>query len=309
MFGMRRRDFLALLGGAAAAWPVAVHAQQAAIPTVGFLHSGSQVEWAHAVATLLGGLKDTGYVEDQNVKIHYRWAEDQYDRLPALAAELVGRNVSLIVVGGGAIAALAAKRATSTIPIVFAIGADPVKMGLVASLHRPGANVTGVSFLLNALVAKRLEFLREVVPSVDVLGVLVNPANPNAQNDVNDVEDAARTLGLRTVVGYIRSDKDIEAEFEKLSQRHAGAFILLPDPSFLSKRDQIVLLAARYSLPGMYFVREFAVAGGLMTYSASLTDAYRLAGLYAGRILKGEKSSDLPVVQPTRFEPLLGQPR
>src|SRR5262249_9472102 len=260
---MRRREFITLLGGAAVAWPGAARAQQ---PVVGFLNSGSQKEWAHAVAAFQGSLKEAGYVPEQNLRIEYRWAQDQYDRLPTLAADLAG-------VGGGTLAALAAKRATSTIPIVFAIGSDPVKMGLVGALNRPGGNMTGVTFLLNALVAKRLEFLRELVPATGAIGILVNPTNPNAQSDVKYVQDAARVLGLRTHVGNIRSENEIEVAFEQLHREGVGAFILLPDPNFISRRDQFVALAARHSLPGMYFVREFAVAGGLMTYSASLTEA------------------------------------
>ena len=210
---MKRREFMTLLGGAAVAWPLAARAQQA---VVGFLHSGSQQEWAHAVAAFQGSLQEAGYVVDQNLRIDYRWAQDQYDRLPALAADLAGRNPSLMFVGGGSLAALAAKRVTSTIPIVFAIGADPVKMGLVAALNRPGGNVTGVTFLLNALVAKRLELLREVAPSIGAIGILVNPTNPNAQSDVEDVQHAARMLGLRTHVGNIRSENEIEVAFEQL---------------------------------------------------------------------------------------------
>jgi putative tryptophan/tyrosine transport system substrate-binding protein len=295
---MKRRHFLTLLG-VVAVWPVAAGAQQA---VVGFLHSGSQQEWGYAVAAFQAGLKEAGYVAGQNLRIEYRWAQDQYDRLPALAADLAGLNPSVMFASGGSIAALAAKRATSTIPVVFAIGADPVKMGLVGALNRPGGNVTGVTFLLNALVAKRLEFLRELVPATGAIGILVNPTNPNAQSDVKDVQDAARVLGLRTHVGNIRSENEIEVAFEQLHREGVGAFILLPDPNFISRRDQIVALAARHSLPGMYFVREFAVAGGLMTYSASLTEAQRLAAGYVGRILNGANPGDLPVLQPTKYE-------
>jgi putative ABC transport system substrate-binding protein len=293
-----RREFVGLLGGAAA-WPVVARAQQA---LVGFLHSGSQQEWGYAVAAFQAGLKEAGYVAGQNLRIEYRWAQDQYDRLPALAADLAGLNPSVMFASGGSIAALAAKRATSTIPVVFAIGADPVKMGLVGALNRPGGNVTGVTFLLNALVAKRLEFLRELVPAAGAIGILVNPTNPNAQSDVKDVQDAARVLGLRTHVGNIRSENEIEVAFEQLHREGVGAFILLPDPNFISRRDQIVALAARHSLPGMYFIREFAVGGGLMTYSASLTEAQRLAAGYVGRILNGANPADLPVLQPTKYE-------
>ena len=276
---MRRREFITLLGGATT-WPLAARAQQ---PVVGFLHSGSQQEWAHAVAAFQGSLKEAGYVADQNLRIEYRWAEDQYDRLPMLAADLTGRNPSVIFVGGGTLAALAAKRVTSMLPVVFAIGADPVKMGLVVALNRPAGNMTGVTLLLNALVSKRLELLREVASSIGAIGILVNPTNPNAQSDVRDVQDAARMLGLRTHVGSIRSENEIEVAFEEPHRERVGAFILLPDPNFISRRNQIVAMAARHSFPGMYFVREFAVAGGLMTYSASLTEAYRLAGGYVSR--------------------------
>jgi putative ABC transport system substrate-binding protein len=296
---MRRREFITLVGGAVMAWPMSARGQQA---LVGFLHSGSQQEWAHTLTAFHGSLKEAGYVADQNLRLEYRWAQDQHDRLPALAADLAGRHPALMFVGGGTLAALAAKRATSTIPIVFAIGSDPVKMGLVGALNRPGGNMTGVTFLLNALVAKRLELLREVAPSISAIGILVNPANPNAGSDVKDVEDAARTLGLRTHVGNIRSENEIEVAFEELRRERVSAFILLPDPSFISRRNQIIAVAARHSFPGMYFGREFAIAGGLMTYSASLTEAYRLAGGYVSRILNGTNPADLPVLQPTKYE-------
>ena len=295
---MRRREFLGVLGGAAA-MPVVARAQQTSI---GFLHSGSPREWTHAVAAFQGSLKEAGYSDDQNVSIEYRWANDQYDRLPNLAADLVTRSPSLIVAGGGSLSALAAKRATSAIPIVIAIGADPVRMGLVASLNRPGGNVTGVTFLLNALVAKRLELLRELVPTARLIGVIVDPVNPNAENDLRETEDAARALGLRIFAAKARSEADIEAAFEAFGRQKVDAVILLPDPNFLSRRGQIVALAARHLLPTMYFGRDFATAGGLMSYSASLTEAYRLAAGHASRILKGEKPADLPILQPTKFE-------
>jgi putative ABC transport system substrate-binding protein len=296
---MKRRNFIKLIGGGVAAWPLVARAQQTAI---GFLHSGSSREWTHAITAFHDGLKQGGYVEAQNVTIDYRWAEDLFDRLPTLAADMVSRKPSVIVVGGGSVAVLAAKQATSTIPLVFAIGADPVKLGLVASYNRPGGNVTGATFLLNEMVAKRLELLRKFVPSASLIGVIVNPANPNAESDVRDVQDTARTLGLSTDVGNARDERELEAAFEDFRQRRAGALILLPDPSFQSRRNQIVSLAAQHRLPAMYFGREFAVAGGLMSYSASLSEAYRKAGEYTGRILNGEKPADLPVVQPTKFE-------
>jgi ABC-type uncharacterized transport system substrate-binding protein len=296
---MRRREFIAMIGGVVASPPLVARAQQA---TIGFLHSGSQQEWAHALAALHGSLKESGYVAGQNVTIEYRWADDQFDRLPTLSADLVSRKPALIVVGGGSIAALSVKRATTTIPVVFAIGADPVRMGLVSSLNRPGGNVTGVTFLLNALVAKRLDLLRQLEPSIKLIGMFVNPANPNARTDMDDAEAAARQFGLRTLAENVGSENEIEPAFQSLRRQKADALILLPDPNFVSRRDRIVALATRYSLPAMYFGREFVASGGLMSYSSSVTDAYRLAGGYAGRLLKGEKPADLPVVQPTRFE-------
>jgi ABC-type uncharacterized transport system substrate-binding protein len=297
---VKRREFLCVLGGAATSWPFAASAQQ--LTVIGFLHSGSQGNWVHALTAFRGSLSEAGYVEDQNVKIEYRWANDQYNRLPMLAADLVGRKPSLIFAGGGSVTVRAAKQATSTVPIVFAFGGDPVKLGIVASFNRPGANVTGVTFLLNALVAKRLELLRQLVPSVRLIGIIVNPENPNAQNDVRDAEDAAMTLGVQTYVANIRSEGETEAAFESLRQQKAGALLVLPDPNFVSRRNQIVLLAARHSLPAIYFGREFVEAGGLMSYSASVTNAYHLAGGYVDRILKGEKPADLPVQQPTKYE-------
>ena len=296
---MRRREFIAGLAVSGVAWPLAARAQQTLI---GFLHSGSPREWTHAVAAFQASLKEAGYGDGQNVTIEYRWANDQYDRLPNLAADLVARRPSLILAGGGSLSALAAKRATSAIPIVIAIGADPVRMGLAASLNRPGGNVTGVTFLLNALVAKRLELLRELVPTARLIGIIADPVNPNAENDLRETEDAARALGLHTFVARARSEADIEAAFEALSRQRPDALILLPDPNFLSRRSQIVALAAHHLLPTMYFGRDFAAAGGLISYSASLVEAYRLAAGYAGRILKGEKPADLPILQPTKFE-------
>src|SRR5262245_59758508 len=296
---MRRRDFIKAIAGSAAVWPLTAHGQQRSI---GFLHSGSQREWTHAIAAFQDSLKEAGYVDSQNVTIEFRWADDQYDRLPSLAADLVGLMPALIVAGGGSATALAAKRATSTSPIVIAIGADPVRVGLVASLNRPGGNVTGVSFQLNALVAKRLELLRELVPAVGLIGVIANTANPVAENDLRETADAARALGLHISAAKARSEAEMDSAFEALSRQKADAVILLPDPNFLSRRNQIVALAARHLLPTMYFGRDFVTAGGLMSYSASLTEAYRLAAGYVSRILKGEKAADLPILLPTKFE-------
>jgi len=295
---VKRREFIAGLASAAAL-PLAAHGQQRSI---GFLHSGSQREWTHAIAAFQDSLKESGYIDSQNVTIAFRWADDQYDRLPNLAADLVGLRPALIVAGGGSATALAAKRATSTIPIVIAIGADPVRVGLVASLNQPGGNVTGVSFLLNALVAKRLELLRELVPAVRLIGVIANTANPVAENDLRETADAAHALGLHISAAKARSEAEMDSAFDVLSRQKADAVILLPDPNFFSRRNQIVALAARHLLPTMYFGREFAAAGGLVSYSASLTEAYRLAAGYASRILKGEKAADLPILLPTKFE-------
>jgi len=296
---VKRRVFLCGLGSTAISWTFPANAQ---LTVIGLLHSGSQANWGHALTAFRGSLRDAGYVEGQNVKIEYRWADDQYTRLSTLAAELVGHKPALIVAGGGSIAVLAAKQATSTIPVVFAIGADPVRLGIVASFNRPGANVTGVTFLLNALVAKRLELLRQLVPSVRLIGIIVNPDNPNAQTDVRDAEEAAETLGVQTHVANIRNEGEIEEAFEHLRQQNVGALLVLPDPNFASRRNQIVSQAARHSLPAMYFGREFVEVGGLMSYSASITNAYHLAGVYVDRILKGERPADLPVQQPTKYE-------
>jgi putative tryptophan/tyrosine transport system substrate-binding protein len=298
---MKRRNLITLMGGAAA-WPLVASAQQSALPLIGFLHSGSQPEWAHLVAAFRQGLGEAGFVEGRNVAIEFRWAGGQFDRLPAMAAELIDRQPALLATAGGSVAARAARQATSTIPIVFTFGGDPVKLGMVASLNRPGGNATGVSFLLNALVAKRLEFLRELAPAAGTIGMLVNPKNPNATDDVRDVRDGARTLGLQTVVVNAGNESEIDAAFDSLRQQAAGALIVLPDPNFISRRAQIVALAARHTLPAIYFLREFAEAGGLMSYSASYIEAHRWAGGQAARVLKGEKPAELPVQQPTKFE-------
>jgi putative tryptophan/tyrosine transport system substrate-binding protein len=300
---MRRRDFMTLLGGAAASWPLAARAQQPAIPVIGFLHSASPGPFAHLVAAYRQGLKDMGYVEGQNLTVEYRWAEGQFDRLPALAGDLVQRDVRLIAALGGSTSPLAAKKATATIPIVFSSGEiDPVKSGLVVSLNRPGGNVTGVSPMTGVLLAKRLELLREITPDASLVGYLSNSSNPNSESQSRDMHEAARALGLELHAQSASSDPDFETAFEAFSQRRVGALFVGNDPFFLARRQQIVALAARYSLPASYFSREFVAGGGLMSYAASFVDGYRLAGLYSGRILKGEKPSDLPVVQSVKFE-------
>jgi putative ABC transport system substrate-binding protein len=298
---MRRREFISLIGGAAATWPLAVQAQQPAMPVVGFLNSAAVEALAPMVVAFRQGLKEAGYVVGQNVAIEYRWAEGQYDRLPALAADLVRRQAAVIF-GGGPPAALAAKAATTTIPIVFTVGVDPVSSGLVASLNRPGGNVTGVAILTGQLAAKLLGLLRELVPNAAVVAVLVNPDNPLTEVIKKDLDVAAATTGHRIYFVNASSDGDLETGFATFAELKAGALIVGADPFFISRSDKIVALAARLALPAIYQSREYAAAGGLVSYGPSLTDSYRLAGIYAGRILKGEKPADLPVMRATKFE-------
>jgi putative ABC transport system substrate-binding protein len=300
---MRRRQFITLLGGAAA-WPLAAGAQQPAAPVIGFLSGESPDTSAYLVAAFRQGLKETGYVERENVAFEYRWAENQLDRLPALAADLVSRKVAVIAAtaGGGTAASLAAKVATTTIPIVFTSGVDPVKMGLVASLNRPGGNVTGVAWLSLTLDAKRLQLLNELVPRVTALAVLLNPTFPDATEQLSKVQDAARTIGLPTTILNARNISEIDAAFQTLVQMRLGKLLVGTDPFLVSRREQIVGLAARHGIPAIYDGRDFTVAGGLMSYGASFPDAVRQVGVYTGRILKGEKPADLPVMQPTKFE-------
>jgi len=303
---MKRREFIAALGGAAATWPLVARAQQPATPLIGFLHGGSQREWAHLIEAFRQGLSQAGFIEGRNIaNIEYRWAEGQFDRLPGMATDLVNRQPVLIATDGGTVTAQAAKRATSTIPIIFTLGGDPVKSGLVASLNRPGGNLTGVSGLVNALVAKQLELLRELAPSAGTIGILVNPRNPIAPDDVRDVQDAAGKLGLQTLFGNASNTGEIDAALDGLRRQQAHALIVLPDVTFISRRGQIVELAARHALPAIYFLREFAQAGGLMSYSGNSLEARRWAGGLAARVLKGEKPTDLPVLQPTRYELVL----
>jgi putative ABC transport system substrate-binding protein len=298
---MRRRELILLLSGGALAAVRALRAQQKAMPVIGFLSSASPGPYAPFMAAFHQGLSETGYVEGLNVAIEYRWAEGQYDRLPALAADLVGRKVDLIV-AAAIPAARAAKNATSTIPIVFTTVNDPVGDGLVASLARPGGNLTGFSFLTADLTAKRLELLSELVLQAKLVALLVNPNNPNAEPTTRNAQEAARRKGVQLLILKAGSEAEIEAAFGSLVQLQAGALFFAGDPFFYSRREQLVALASRHAVPAIYEVREFATAGGLISYGPSLTTAYREAGIYAARILKGEKPADLPVQQPTTFE-------
>jgi putative ABC transport system substrate-binding protein len=299
---MRRREFITLLGGAAAAWPLAAGAQQAAIPVIGFLSSRAADTEANLVAAFHQGLVEAGYSEGRNVKVEYRWARGQYDLLPALAADLVRVRVAVLVTAGGAPAALAAKGATSTIPIVFATGDDPVKLGLVASLNQPGGNATGVAVFVISLLPKRLQLLRELLPTATSIGLLMNPNAPAAESQLAEVQDAARSLGVRLDVVHAANERDIEAAFSSLAERRPSALLLGADPFFQVQRDQLVALAARHAIPTMYEWREFVDSGGLISYSPRRTDSMRQMGVYAGRILKGAVPADLPVVQSARFE-------
>ena len=296
---MKRREFITLVGSAAA-WPLAAHAQQPTMPVIGLLNATRLDD--REVSAVRRGLNDSGFVEGRNIAIEYRSAEGQYDQLPALAADLVNRQVAAIIAIGGTPSAPAAKAATATIPIIFSNGGDAVKLGLVSSHNRPGGNVTGVSFLVSALGAKRLELLRDLIPSATMIGFLVNPANPNTAADISELQVAARTLGLQLHVQNASSATDIDAAFKIFAQQQVNAVMVAADAYFRSRRDQLAELAARHAVPATYAVREHAVVGGLMSYGPDIAEAYRQAGFYAGRVLKGEKPADLPIMQSAKFE-------
>jgi putative ABC transport system substrate-binding protein len=298
---MRRREFITLFGGAAV-WPLAARAQQPATPVIGFLHSASPGASTHFVAAFRQGLNDSGYVENWNIAIEYRWADNERGRLSAQAADLVHREVAVIVTGGGLSAALAAKAATELIPIVFTGGFDPVRLGLVASYNRPGGNVTGFTNITAELETKRLGLLDELVPGTTAIGFLVNPNSASFNPQIEVVQAAARTLGKHILVLWAGSERDLDEAFASLIKQKANALIVSAEPFFTSKREQLVALAMRHAVPMMSFSREFAEAGGLISYGARIADAYRQAGVYAGRILRGTKPTDLPVQQPTKFE-------
>jgi putative ABC transport system substrate-binding protein len=300
-----RREFIALIGGGCLLLAVKVKrawGQQPAMPVIGFLGSASAATAAHFVAAFDKGLAESGYVDGRNVAIEYRWAENQYERLPALVDDLVHRQVAVIVASGGPAAPLAAKAATSTIPIVFTATTDPVKLGLVASLNRPGGNVTGTSAMTAELDAKRLELLRELVSNTDTIGALINPSRPDAETQARDLQQAAHSVGQQVLVVYAASEPDIDTAFGVLVRERIGALLVGADPFFNSRRDQVVALAARHTLPAVYMNRDFVAAGGLASYGTSIPEGYRQAGIYAAKILSGAKPADLPVIQPTKFE-------
>jgi putative ABC transport system substrate-binding protein len=301
---MRRRDVITLLGGAAAAWPLAARAQQTSMPVVGFLNSRAPGDDPHVLAAFRRGLKEAGYVEGQNVAIEYRFAESQYDRLPALAADLVRRQVAVIAANG--IAAQAAKAATATTPIVFVAGFDPVEVGMVANLNQPGSNITGVSILDVELGPKRLELLHELIPTASIFAVLVNPSDPaRAETESRDLQAAARALGLQLHVLHASTERDLDTVFASVVQLRAGGLAIGGDPFFNSRSAQLGALTLRHAVPTIYQFPEFTAAGGLMSYGGSLSDSYRWVGVYAGRILKGERAGDLPVQQAAKVELIL----
>jgi putative ABC transport system substrate-binding protein len=299
---MRRRAFITLLGGAAVAWPLAARAQQPAMPVIGFLSSRSPGESASLVAAFRNGLREAGFAEGQNASIAFRWAEGHYERLPELAAELVQLRVAVLFTAGGPPSAFAAKAATQTIPIVFSAALDPDRIGLVARLNRPGGNITGTSLYPLELATKCMQLLKELLPAASAIGYLVNPSTPAADAYRKDVSNAAKSLGIAIHMLNASTDSELDASFAALTKTGAGGVVVLPEPFFDSQRDRIVALAARHRVPAIYGLREYVTAGGLMSYGASLPDAYRQGGIYVGRILHGERPADLPVMQPTKFD-------
>jgi putative ABC transport system substrate-binding protein len=299
---LKRREFIALLGGAAVTWPLAARAQQPAMPVVGYLSARSPEDTAHLVKAFRRGLSEAGFIEGQNVTVEYRWALGQADRLPGLAADLIGKPVTLFVTTGGESAALAAKAATSTIPIAFIIGGDPVKLGLAATYNRPGGNATGISILTETLEPKRLELLRELVPQARTIGAFLDPNFPLHERQLRDVREAARALDLQVQELRVSTDADIELAFETVARQRIAAVLVAARPFFDTRRDKLVTLAARHAVPTMYAFREFPAAGGLISYGVDARVVYRQIGVYAGGILKGEKPAELPILQPTKFE-------
>jgi ABC-type uncharacterized transport system substrate-binding protein len=301
MSGLGRREFVALLGGVAAVWPLSARAQQSGMPVIGFLNSGSPGPYGRILAAFRQGLKEAGYVEGQNATIEYRWAHGQYERLPALAVELIHRPVAVLAATSTP-AALAAKAATTTVPTVFTTASNPVEIGLVASLSRPGGNVTGATQLSVEVGPKRLELVRELIPTATIVGLLVNPTNPVARTLSRDLQAAARTLGLQLDILHASTERDIDDAFATLVQRRASALVIVADAFFNSRSEQLGALTLRHAVPSIFGYHEFVDAGGLMSYSGSITDSYRWAGNYSGRILRGEKPADLPVQQSTKVE-------
>ena len=299
---MRRREFITLLGGAAASWPFIALAQQTSMPVIGFLSARSPAEAASVLQAFRQGLGEAGYYEGKNVAIEYRWAEGRYDRLPELAAELVKHRVTVIAATGGEPSPLAAKAATTTIPIVFTLGGDPVEAGLVASLNRPGGNLTGTTIMGLQMGPKRLEFARQLVPNASNIAMLANPRFPTALTEVREVQDAGRSLGVETRILNASTENEIDTAFTSIAQQRADALIIATDPFLLGQRDQLVRLAALNKVPTIYFLREFVEVGGLMSYGPSIANGYRQAGVYTGRILDGAKPADLPVLRPTTFQ-------
>ena len=300
---MRRREFITLIGGTATVWPLTARAQTPAKPTIGYLSSRSSSNSADIIAAFRKGLSETGFIEGQNVTIEFRFAEGNFDRLPALTSDLVALNVNVVVATGGTVSVVKAKQVVPrTTPIVFAMGGDPVKLGVVASLNRPGENITGVAFLVNGLAGKQMELLHSLMPTADVISFLVNPKDPNAETDSNDAQAAAKLLGVEVVVGTASNEGEIEESVANLAKQHVGALFVDAEPFLLDHRNKIIAQAARAGMPIVSQFRLFADGGGLASYGTSLTDANRLLGVYTGRVLKGDRPADLPVVQSTKFD-------